>query len=71
MSIYAFTHAWEEKVRLLVLEVQPMMIKISYDPTTLEDAVRFLDAFCSIELHGIGACEIEGGFSSELFEEEE
>ena len=48
-----------------------MMIKITYEPDSLEDAVRFLDEFCSIELEGIGTCEIEGGFSSQYDEEEE
>ena len=48
-----------------------MIIKITYDPNTLEDAVRFLDAFCSIELFGIGTCEIQGGFSSEHDDGEE
>ena len=48
-----------------------MKIKISYEAVTLEDAVRFLDEFCSIELFGIGTCLVEGGFSSERDDEEE
>jgi hypothetical protein len=48
-----------------------MIIKITYDPETLQDAVWFLDDFCDIELRGKGTCVIEGGFSSELFDEEE
>lgn len=71
MSIYTFTHAWEEKVRLLTMEVQPMKVKITYEPNTLEDAVRFLDEFCSIELRGKTMCLIEGGFSSQGDDEEE
>ena len=48
-----------------------MIIKINYEPETLEDAVRFLDEFCTIEYIGIASCEIEGGFTSQCKDEED
>lgn len=48
-----------------------MKIKMTYEPETLEDAVRFLDEFCAIEYIGIATCEILGGFTSQGDDEEE
>lgn len=48
-----------------------MIIKITYEPETLVDAVRFLDEFCAIEYIGTATCEIGGGFTSQPLDDEE
>jgi hypothetical protein len=49
-----------------------MMIKITYDPNDLFDAVEFLDQFTNLELgNGVARVEIEGGFTNQGDDEEE